>query len=125
LGSESVMRGVNNLDGMKNLYNQGFPSFHMSASAIFSQYLNSLETMIDLILTQKKTTKARKKYFKIFFGQLTNLERIVLLYHFNLGAKPKNYDEFKHHLFEPLKNVNEVYTPHSKILDGIDWTENV
>lgn len=91
---------------------------------IFGQYINNFEMMIDIILDSKKNTKVQDKYLKIYFAQLTNLERILLLYHFNLSERKtrSNYtrwDKFKYILFRPLNGSNQIQTYHANRLDGI------
>lgn len=102
----------------------GKASMSVMVEDIFGQYINNLEMTVDIILTTKKDPKNQDKYLNIYFAQLTNFERIVLLYHFNLsdrkviGDKEK-WDKFKGILFGPLKGSNQVNSPHAAILDGV------
>jgi hypothetical protein len=91
---------------------------------IFGQYINNLDMTIDIILTTKQDPKNQDKYLNIYFDQLTNFERIVLLYHFNLSDRKtkdnkEKWDKFKGKLFGPLKGSNQVNSPHATILDGV------
>ncbi|MEQ1584943.1 MAG: putative phage abortive infection protein [Cyclobacteriaceae bacterium] len=90
----------------------------------FGQYINNFEMIIDIILTSKSNPKVQDKYLKIYFAQLTNLERILLLYHFNLSDRKtkentKKWDKFKYLLFRPLIGSNQIQTYHTTKLDGV------
>lgn len=90
----------------------------------FGQYINNLEMIIDIILEAKSDPKVQDKYLNIYFAQLTNMERMILLYHFNLSDRDtrnnlNRWNKFKSILFKPLKGANQIPTHHTKILDGV------
>ncbi len=99
-------------------------SMNTMVEDLFGHYINNLEMVIDIILDNKSDPKVQFKYLKIYFSQLTNLERILLFYHFNLGDRKTTenaikWEKFKHILFGPLKGSNQIQTAHTRILDGV------
>lgn len=115
------------LDELKAEYNKvpmASVSMNTMVEDLFGHYINNLEMMIDIILDSKSNPKVQSKYLKIYFSQLTNLERILLFYHFNLSDRKTmenaiKWEKFKHLLFGPLKGSNQIQTVHTRILDGV------
>lgn len=83
----------------------------------FAQYLTSFECLVELIINESNQPPRHLKYF---FGQITDLEKIVLMYHFHLGKEPKYFDQYYVLLFRSLReSPNQVYSPHTGHFKGM------
>ncbi len=122
LGPNTALRNRSTLDDLKKAYNfQGAYSHVLNdeVNSTFGQYLTSFECMVELIIEQ---SPFRERHLRYFFGQVTNLEKIILLYHYHLGegSKPKYFDDIYVLLFRSLReSPNEVWSTHAGHFQGM------
>jgi hypothetical protein len=115
------IRQAGTLQELRDAYNNEFdnqPALISSAKSVFGQYIASFEGIVEQIIDE---SPQKDRHLKFFFSQLTNLEKIVLLYHFNLGSTTKHFESIRNSLFRSLRDSpNEVYTPHFRFLKGME-----
>lgn len=103
-------------DEIKGKYN---PELNDQIKIWLASYITLLESIIDLILTESPNPK---RHFKYLFASMTIYEKVILLYHFEIGewSKLLNYHKFYKELFEQLRmNKNSVITHHQGYFEGL------
>jgi hypothetical protein len=121
----SSFKAANTMPSLRAEYHRGDnESISTHVEDELGQYINNFELVIDIIYDIKKKKDSQEKYLKIFFAQMTNVEKILLIYHLNFGFRKRSihWNEFKFLLFGSLNDSNQIWSEHLRLLDGTKET---
>ena len=74
---------ANDINTMKSAYHSKAKDF---VEQYFDSYFKNFNTFTEFICSQKRKKQNQLKYLKIYFAQISEIERKILYYHLHLGG---------------------------------------
>jgi hypothetical protein len=87
-----------------------------------NNFIHNFETVVAFVSELSVQYAYQRRYYKLYFSSFDTFARTFLFYHITLRSTrlPKGIKNFRRLLFEPVRDSNELYSPHFEILyDGI------
>ena len=108
-------------DHLANLRVQYEGSLKVMIQNEYQNYISTFETIVNFIMRRKILTSSKERYLKIYFSTISNHEKAILLYYYNLRHEPKlnGWDFYKGWLFHGF-TINQLgNVKHSILFDPI------
>jgi len=87
----------------------------------YQNYISTFETIVNLIMRRKILDSSKMRYLKVYFAAISNYEKAILLYHYNLRDEQKlnGWDFYRDWLFYGFTSNQLGNQKHGTLFDPI------